>query len=174
MVSTPIEMTSIYEPQVIYLQETFLVQPSTPILNYHFTHSPHSIADASIFIHHKTPHIYLNIETTIPCTLLRIFLQRWITIVSVYFSPFHPIDFDNLHDLIFQLPYSSLIIVGDFNSRYTLWGDSVVNSCGYSLERSLSTSFLNSDLPTHFDTRTQFFPCLDLFLCTPSLSLYFH
>ena len=71
----------LYEPHVICLQETFLVRPPTPIPNYHFIHSPHSIAGASILIHHKTPYTYLNIDITIPCTVLRILLQRWITIV---------------------------------------------------------------------------------------------
>ena len=65
-------LLSIY--QVIYLQKTFLVQPFTPIPNYHFIHSPHSIAASSILIHHKTPYTYLNIETIIPCTMLQIFL----------------------------------------------------------------------------------------------------
>ena len=110
-------LLSIYEPHDICLQETFLVQPPTPIPNYHFIHSLHSIAASSI--HHKTSHTYLNIATTIPCTVVRIFIQRWITIVSVYFSPSHPIDYDNLHDLISQLP-SPLMIVGDFNCRHTL------------------------------------------------------
>ena len=73
-------LLSIYEPQVICLQET-LVQPPTPIPNYHFIHSPYSIAAASALIHHRTPYTYLNIETIIPCTVVRILLQRWITIV---------------------------------------------------------------------------------------------
>ena len=100
------------------------------------------------------------LTSTLPlCTVVRIFIQRWITIVSVYFSPSHPIDFDNLHDLISQLP-SPLMIVGHFNCRHLLWGDSVVNSHGCSLERYLSTSnlsILNSHRPTHFDTRTILF-----------------
>ena len=75
----------------------------------------------------KTPYSYLNIDTTIPCTVVPIFIQCWITIVSVYFSPSHPIDFDNLHDLISQLS-SPLMIVLYFNRGHRLWGDSVVNS----------------------------------------------
>ena len=41
-------LLSIYEPHVICLHKTFLVQPLTPVLNYHFIHSPHSIAASSI------------------------------------------------------------------------------------------------------------------------------
>ena len=44
-------LLSIYEPHVICLQETFLVQPPTPIPNYHFIHS-HSIAASAIIRHH--------------------------------------------------------------------------------------------------------------------------
>jgi len=92
-----------YEPNVICLQETFLVQPPIPIPNYFFIHSPHSISVSSILVHCKTPYVLVDIETTIPCTLLRVFLQRWITVVSVYFSPSHPIDFDAFHDLLSHL-----------------------------------------------------------------------
>ena len=167
---------SIYEPQVIHLQETFLVQPPTPIPNYHFIYSHHCTAAASILIHHNTPYTYLNIATTIPCIVVPIFIQRWITIVSIYFSPSHPIDYDNLHNLISQLS-SPLMIVLYFNCGHALWGDSVVNSHGRPLECYLSASnlsILNSDCSTHFDIRTQSFSCLDLSICTPPLSLYFH
>ena len=61
-----------YEPRVICLQETFSVQPPTPIPNSHFIHSPHSIAAASILIHHNTPYTYLNIDTTIPCIVMNL------------------------------------------------------------------------------------------------------
>ena len=97
-------------------------------------------------------------------------------LLFVYFSPSHPIYYDNLHDLISQLP-SPLMIVGDFNCRHTLLGDSVVNFRGRSLERYLSASslsILNLDHLTHFDTRIQSFSCLDLSICTPPLNLYFY
>ena len=169
-------LISNYEPQVICLQETFLTQPPIPIPNYHYIYSPHSIANSGILIHHKTPHTALNINTTVPCTVLRVFLQRWITIISVYFSPSHTINYNAFHNLLSQLQ-PPLLVVGDFNCRHTLWGDSIVNSRGRSLEQFLSTidlSILNTDRPTHFDTRTQSFSCLDLSLCSPSLNLQLH
>lgn len=169
-------LISNYEPQVICLQETFLTQTPIPIPDYYYIYSPHSISDSGILVHRKTPYINLTINTTIPCTLLRVFLQRWITIVSVYFSPSHTIDFNTFYNLLSQLQ-PPLLVVGDFNCRHTLWGDSIVNSRGRSLEHFLSTidlSILNNDRPTHFDTRTQSFSCLDLSLCSPSLSLRLH
>ena len=68
------------------------------------------------------------------------------------------------------------MVVGDFNCRHTLWGDSTITPRGRSLESFLSSSdlvLLNNDHPTHFDTRTQSFSCLDLSLCSPSLQLDF-
>ena len=106
------DLLSIFKPQIICLQETFLVQPATSIPNYHYINSPHSIA-ASILIHHKTPYIYLNIETTIPCTVTNLHSTLDYHHLFIYHLPIN-IDFDNLHDLISQLP-SPLMIVGDFN-----------------------------------------------------------
>ena len=96
--------------------------------------------------------------------------------ISVYFSPSHPIDFTAFETLISQLQ-PPFLVVGDFNCRHTLWGDSTTNSRGRSLERFLFTNnliILNSDRPTHFDMRTQSFSCLDLSLCSPTLHLDFH
>ena len=70
-----------------------------------------------------------------------------------------------------------IIVVGDFNCRHTLWGDSVITSRGRSLASFLhdhNLTLLNSGAPTHFDLRTQSFSCLDLAFCSPSLLLDFH
>ncbi len=153
----------------------FLTHPA-PIPNYQFLYSPHSISSSSILIHHKTPYIQPNITSIIPCTLARVFIQRWITLVSVYFSPSKNIDFDAFCNLLSQLT-PPLLIVGDFNCCHTFWGDSIVTFQGWSLEQFLSSTdflLLNSNHPTRFDTRTHTFSSIDLSICSPSLNLSFH
>ena len=165
-----------HNPKVVCLQETFLTNPPNPIPYYNFISSPHSINASSILVHHSVPHVIPNVNTTIPCTILRVFLQRWITIVSIYFSPSQPIDFPMFETLIAQLE-PPLIVAGDFNCRHSLWGDSLTNTRGRNLVNFLKNTdliILNSDIPTHFDYRTQTFSCIDLSLCSPTLRLDIH
>ena len=70
-----------------------------------------------------------------------------------------------------------LIVAGDFNCRHSLWGDSLTNTRGRNLVNFLKNTdliILNSDIPTHFDYRTQTFSCIDLSLCSPTLRLDIH
>ncbi len=108
--------------------------------------------------------------------LARVFIQRWITVVSVYFLLSNNVAFDAFRNLLSQLT-PPLLIIGDLNCRHTLWGDSIITSLGRSHEQFLSSTdllLLSSNHPTHFDTRTHTFSFLDLSLCSPSLNLCFH
>lgn len=136
-------LLSSYNPSIVCLQETFLTHPPVPIPNYHFVSLPHSIFASSILVHHKTPYIIPPLQTTIPCTVIRIFLRRWITIISVYFSPSLPIDFLEFETLLSQLQ-PPFLIAGDFNCRHTHWGDSIINTRGRSLEQFLTKLTLSS------------------------------
>ena len=169
-------LISSYAPKVLCLQETFLTSPPFPIPHYRFFSSPHSISSSAILLHHSVACSSLPAPPALPCTVLRVFLRRWISLVSLYLPPSRPIDFDALHSLLSGLP-PPLLVVGDFNCRHTLWGDSIVTSRGRSLERFLQTfdlALLNAGSPTHFDLRTQSFSCLDLAFCSPSLLLDLH
>ena len=169
-------LISSYSPQVLCLQETFLTCPPVPIPHYRFFSSPSFISSSAILLHQSVASTPLPVSTTIPCTVLRVFLHRWVSLVSLYLSPSQPIDFEALSSLFLALP-SPLLVVGDFNCRHTLWGDSVVSSRGRSLVNFLQgfdLVLLNSLAPTHFDLRTQSFSCLDLAFCSPALRLDLH
>ncbi len=128
-----------------------------------------------IYKKNKTPYLLQNITTPLPCTVAQIHLQRWITVINLYLSPSHPLNLQALDTLLSTLA-SPFLVVGDFNCRHTLWGETTITPRGCSLESFLSSSdlvLLNTDHPTHFDTRTQSFSCLDLPLCSPSLQLDF-
>lgn len=168
-------LLSCYTPQVVCLQETLLTSSPVPIPNYTFLSSPHSLHASAMLIHHKTPYLLLTVNTPLPCTVVKVHLQCWITVINLYLSPSQPLNLPALTTLLSSLS-PPFLVVGDFNCRHTLWGDTVTNSRGRSFESFLSYSdlvLLNSDQPTHFDTRTQSFSCLDLSLCSPSLRLDF-
>ena len=115
-------LISQFNPYVICLQETFLNTPPFPIPNYTFIHLPHSIHASSILIHSSVPHQLLANPTTLPCTFLRIFLKRWITLFSIYLSPSLAFDFTSLQTFLASLP-PPFLVLGDFNSRNPFWGD---------------------------------------------------
>ena len=169
-------LISILHPAVICLQETRLSVPPVPLPGYEFLSSPFSLPVTAILVRSSIPFVQLSISTSVPCTVARVFLGRWLTIVCVYFSPSIIIDFSAFSTLLSSLP-SPLLVLGDFNCRNPLWGDSLLNPRGRFLEDFILTRdlfILNSGAPTHFDARTHSFSCIDLSLCSPSLALDFH
>ena len=122
-------LLSTYQPLVVCLQETLLTSIPISIPHYHFLSSPSSLSDTSILIHQSIPYELLSLPTSLPCTIARVFLRRWLTIVSLYLSPSVPIDFSQLDSLLSRLPRPFLLL-GDFNCRNTLWGDTVISTRG--------------------------------------------
>lgn len=106
-------LTSSSNPSIICLQETFRTHHPIPIPNYHFVSSLHSLPISSIVFHHKTQYNILPLQTTVPCTIIHIFLRFWITNISIYFSHSLSIDFSAFS---FQPPF---LIPGDFNSPHS-------------------------------------------------------
>ena len=168
-------LLSTHQPLVVCLQETLLTSVPAPVPLYHFLSSPFSLAASAILVHHSVPFQSLSLPTTLPCTISRIFLRRWFTVVSLYLSPAVPIDFPQLDSLISRLPRPFLLL-GDFNCRHSLWGDSVTSTRGRLLEHFLASRdlvLLNDGSPTHIDPRTHSSSCLDLSFCSPDASLDF-
>ena len=164
-----------FNPLVVCLQETQLKALPTPIPDYHFISFPHSLSTTCILIHKSVPFEPVTINTPLQCTATRIFLGHWFTIVSLYLSPSIPIDFTLFKDLLSQIS-SNFLLLGDFNCRHTLWGDSIINTRGRLLENFISAHdlfLLNSGTHTHFDARTKSFSCIDLSLCSPSIAVNF-
>ncbi len=157
-------LLSCYKPQVVCLQETFLTSPPVPVPSYNFLFYPHSLASSAILVHHTTPYILQNVTAPLPCTVTQVHLQRWTTLINLYLFPSQPLNLQALDNFLSTLS-PPFVVVGDFNCRHTLWGDSIITPRGRALESFLSSSdlvILNTNHPTHFDTRTQTFSNLDL------------
>ncbi|WP_369123698.1 hypothetical protein, partial [Clostridioides difficile] len=73
--------------------------------------------------------------------------------------------------MVRQLP-PPLLLLGDFNLRHPLWGDSVTPPHAHfltSLLPAFSLSCLNDGLPTHYHCQTSSFSCIDVSLCSSSV-----
>ena len=166
-------LISRHTPLLLALQETFLRSPPFPIPGYTFLGSPPS--PTALFIHNSVPFVPLSLPSPIPHSSAKIYLHRWLTVCSLYLSPSIPLDFQALNSLLRDLP-PPILLLGDFNCRHSLWGDTVISTRGRLFETFLHTSnlfLLNTGTPTHFDPRTHSLSCIDLSLCSPALSLDF-
>ncbi|KAG7174159.1 RNA-directed DNA polymerase from transposon BS-like 1, partial [Homarus americanus] len=97
-----------------------------------------------------------------------IHLQRTYTMCSIYLPPSTPIAREDLVSLIRQLPFPSLIL-GDFNGRHTLWGDTIVNPRGdliASIIEEMDLGIFNTGDNTHYHVQTNTTTVIDLSLCS--------
>ena len=71
---------------------------------------------------------------------------------------------------------SPILLVGDFNVRHPLWGNTVTSPRAADLlgvTSQFSLSCLNSGLPTHYSAVWGSFSCIDLAFCSTSVLLDF-
>ena len=104
--------------RVVCLQETLLAANPVPIPGYNFFSFPHSLYNTCILLHHTTLYEQLVYHTILPCNFVRVYLNRWITVVSIHFSPSQPIDYTAFTALLFNLP-TPFLLLGDNNCRNT-------------------------------------------------------
>jgi len=122
-------------------------------------------------IRNSIPSYAVNLNTNLEATANRIKLSREVTICNIYISPGENITRTALVGLLNQLP-PPYIVLGDFNARHTLWGDSIINRHGGILEDMLlntDVSLLNDGSATHFHVQTGTWSCIDLSICSPEL-----
>ena len=103
------------------------------------------------------------------------------TVCSMYLSPSRSYSQALLEDYLRQVlalspPGSRLLLLGDFNARHLLWGDSLSNRRGHLVAQFLldnGLSPLNTDSPTHITIRqlTISYSHLDLSLVPSSAAL---
>ena len=82
---------------------------------------------------------------------------------------------NDLDNVIRQLPRPFLLL-GDFNGRHPMWGDTVSNTRGniiYPFIEDQELAVLNTGDPTHFHIQTETFSVIDLSLSSPDCFLDF-
>ena len=116
-------------------------------------------------------HAYLPLTTHLQAVAVRCHLDRLYTICSIYLPPNSPVILRHLVDLIQQLP-PPFLLLGDFNARHPMWGDTATNTRGTIIEQLLGSGLcavLNENFPTHFHSATDTFSCIDLSLCSADI-----
>ncbi|MEL7079607.1 MAG: endonuclease/exonuclease/phosphatase family protein, partial [Cyanobacteria bacterium J06582_2] len=128
-----------------------------------------------------------SLNSDLQACAIRIFTHRWITLCSVYLEPHlenrlrdisgrpRQLCLDDLQALINQLP-PPFVLMGDFNSRHTLWGESSCDRWGGLIEQLLDTNnliLLNDGSKTRHDIYHNTMSAIDLSICSAAISMDF-
>jgi hypothetical protein len=122
-------------------------------------------------IRHDIPHVELQLNTNLQATAFRIGTNRPTTICNSYFSPNENPNVNDIQILIDQLP-PPYIMLGDFNSKSTIWGNDTTDRPGQVIENLLlnqNVCILNTGQHTHYHQQTGSSSAIDLTLCSPLL-----
>ncbi|XP_047740982.1 mucin-3A-like [Hyalella azteca] len=109
----------------------------------------------------------------IQAVAVRLQLHRLLTVCNIYVPPRYPLSIYDLVQLSRQLPPPYLII-GDFNARNPIWGDTNTNQHGDIVEQFLVEAdlcLLNTGAKTRFCTQSGESSALDLSFCSPDIVL---
>ena len=135
-------------------------------LSYRTNHDPGigSHGGCLVYIRRDVPQIPFSLNTPLLAIAVQVSLSRRYTLCSLYLPPNDPVSYEDLVDLVHQLPQPFLIL-GDMNSRHPLWGDVLSNTKGNILASVIENEdlgILNTGEPTHFHLQTGTLSCIDL------------
>ena len=135
-------------------------------INYRTNYDPDagSHGGCLIYIRRDIPQIPFSLNTPLLAIAVQIDLLRRYTLCSLYLPPNDPVSYQDLVDLVHQLPQPFLLL-GDMNGRHPLWGDVVSNSKGNILASMIENEdlgILNTGEPTHYHLQTGTLSCIDL------------
>ena len=114
---------------------------------------------------------------------VQIHIDRQVTLCSLYLEPkledhlfdisgnTRHLDISDLQNLIDQLP-SPFILMGDFNAKHVLWGESTCDRWGNLFEQLLDNNdivLMNDGSPTTFDVYHNSSSAIDLSICSSAL-----
>ena len=166
-------------PGCICLQETMLGSkvPRPPAGYSIITHpseaDPIPGMGLATLINSSLPFIKLDLNTNIQALAVRVGLNKLVTVCNIYISPRINHEEEEFIDLIEQLP-PTYIVLGDFNAKSTLWGDTATDAKGRVIESLLqdeTISLMNTGEHTHIHTQTGTTHAIDLSLCSSELLL---
>ena len=180
------------EASIIALQETKLGTNHNfnPGINYTFHRSPGIIGEVaqggtSFVVHKSIKHHTINLNTILQSCAIRVYSNKPITLCSIYLEPLlenrltdnagnrRNLNITDLQSLINQLP-TPYILMGDFNAKHTLWGESSCNHRGNLIDQLLDNNdivLLNDGSYTRVDSYHNTFSAIDLSICSSNLTL---
>ena len=180
-----------YNLSAICIQETKLGD-HTPNLgfDYSFYRSPPLIdvraqGGTGIVVRKSVNHRVVHLNSVLQASAIQIFTDKWVTICSLYLDPSlenrlqdvqgcpRQLELYDLQSLIDQLP-QPFILMGDFNAKHNLWGESCCDRWGLIIEQLLDlndVTLMNDGSPTRHDVFHNTDSAIDLTICSSSLRL---
>ena len=159
------------------LQETLLGNHYSPIFNGYKEMISEEGQGCALLIKRGYPCQRIQIPSKFESITVGITIQKEPYIISnVYLSPnkrFTMEDMDSFYQNIMSIKPKpkNIIILGDFNARHLMWGDSTTNPRGRILEDFMENNqiyYLNDDEPTHISSNGSM-SNIDLTLCNRNL-----
>ena len=125
---------------------------------------------AGLLIRNDIATTAITLNTIFQAVAHRVHLRKSYTICSIYIPPRTPYSRRDLAELIDQLP-EPFLLMGDFNSRDPLWGDTITTPCAAvikSLINNFPIEILNDKSFTRYDSQYHTESAIDLTLSSPS------
>ena len=170
------------DTDVICLQETHFL----PTDQYDFRLHNYTIFNAyantdrrqggvCIYVKNDHPHFQKTLNTTLQAVACSVKVGRTrLCVCSLYLPPAEPITFQDINNLICQLP-QPFVICTDANSRHTMWGADRCDPRGIIWERIIqqhALHILNDGCPTRLDEYTGLWSHIDITISTHNIGQY--
>lgn len=129
----------------------------------------------AIFLKENISFKVVPIQTRLQAVAIETYLPSKMTICNIYLPDFNW-NVDDIRQIIHQLP-SPFILAGDFNSHNPLWGSTRKDVRGKIIETIIdefNLVILNTGEGTYLNNRSHNFTCIDLTICSPSLTTKLH
>ena len=115
-----------------------------PGLNYEIFNSTPPIGErahggAAVIVNKSLQHSLIPLNTSLQAVAVSVLLDRKITICSLYLPPSLNFNFNDVQNLINELP-APFLLLGDFNAHSPLWGGEIVDNKGKVIERLVDTN----------------------------------
>lgn len=166
------------QPSVLCLQETNLKMGQTAYLRNYISYCRNranplrASGGVAILIRNNIENHQVNLQTHLEAIAVSIKLQIQICICNIYLPDSTNFSFQDLIHITSQLP-KPFILMGDFNSRNTLWGSSYTDSRGKIVEKMLEEPniiLLNTGSPTRHNAANGNLSANDLSIASTSIA----
>lgn len=164
-------------PDIISLQETNLTpENKCSLKNYNCFRKDRvgplrASGGVAIFTKNSIHAEIIPLNTNLEAVAIKISEEKVINVCNVYLPPGMSLTYDDIVDLINQIP-TPRIITGDFNAHDISWGSFSTSPRGHLIRRAiddLDCNILNDGSPTRFNTATGGSSAIDLSFCDAGL-----
>ena len=170
-------------PPFIALQESLCSESFTPSIRHFTSYNTCTVGalrasgGVTTLISNTVPQRQIILNTNLQAHAVNVTLHRTFTICNLYLPPNKQVSYQELHDLISQLP-PPFLLLGDFNAHNPLWGSGNLDSKGKSVEKLIDQHnlclFNTKHAKTHLHLPTGNLFSIDLSICSPTLFLDFN